>query len=776
MKIDPVCGMKVDPGTNRKWSYQSELYYFCSDKCLHKFSLDPENYLRQQRKDSGVKQVNPISSLANYTCPMHPEVVQRGPGTCRLCGMSLEPEMMSLDELPSQELVEMSRRFWWSLLGTVPLMIVGMSEMGHQLKTSLFFSSLSLNWLQLALAAPVVIWAGQPLFVKGWSSIRSRHLNMFTLIALGTSIAFGYSFVATIWPELFPEALRDSHSQEVGVYFEAAVSIISLVLLGQVLELKARGQTSGAIRALLGLAPKTALRLVDGQEQQVSLSEVGVGDQLKVKPGEKIPVDGIVLVGQSSVDEAMITGEPMPVEKNVDDRVTGGTINGSGTFIMKAEKVSSDTLLAQIVRMVSEAQRTRAPIQKLADVVSTYFVPLVVLAALMTFVIWLVVGPEPRLTYALVNAIAVLIIACPCALGLATPMSIMVGTGKGAQNGILIKNAEALETLAKVDTLVVDKTGTLTEGKPSLTQVISVSDLPVEEILKVTAALEDFSEHPLAQAVINGAGERGIGRLPAIANFRSQTGKGIQGKVNGTEYFVGNAGWLMERSIDFASSKASIEELQRQGQTVIFLSDSNQLLGYLALVDRVKDTSRSAIMSLQAQGVEVIMLTGDNAATAQAVGRQLGIRQIISEVLPEQKKQVIEELQKKNCIVAMAGDGINDAPALAQAHVGIAMGHGADVAIESSGITLVKGDLLGIVKARTLSVATMKNIRQNLFFAFVYNLAGVPLAAGLLFPFFGLLLSPMFASAAMAFSSVSVIANALRLNRLSLTEQGLSGV
>jgi Cu+-exporting ATPase len=631
-----------------------------------------------------------------------------------------------------------------------------------------FFNNLSLNWVQLILASPVVLWSGFPLFQKGYASVKSRHLNMFTLIALGTGIAYIYSVVGTLLPSLFPAGFRNVHSGEVGVYFEAAAAIVTLVLLGQVLELKARSQTSGAIKALLGLAPKKALRIINGVEEEVDLSDVKIGDILKVKPGEKIPVDGIVMEGQSSIDESMISGEPIPVEKNKGDKVTGGTINATGSFLMKAEKVGADTLLAQIVKMVSEAQRSRAPIQKLADQVAGYFVPAVILISIITFLVWFFIGPEPRLTYALVNAIAVLIIACPCALGLATPMSIMVGTGKGAQNGILIKNAEALEVLAKVDTIVVDKTGTLTEGKPSLISVKTTSSLSENEVLTIAAALEKSSEHPLAQAIVKGSIDREIKSLPAVDKFNSVTGKGIEGFIENKNYYIGNSAYLTEKGVDLKPHLTLVEELRAKGQTVMFLATQMQLLGLISVADKIKPSAKEAVSTLQAKGLEIIMLTGDNKTTAQAVAKELGITNIISDVLPERKKDVIEKLQKEGRIVAMAGDGVNDAPALAQAQVGIAMGHGTDVAIESAGVTLINGDLKALVRARALSVATMNNIKQNLFFAFIYNLAGVPIAAGILFPIFGILLSPMFASAAMALSSVSVIGNALRLNKVAL--------
>lgn len=753
MEIDPVCGMNVDPDKSKlKHVHEDKTYYFCNPKCQTKFVADPEKYLS--------KKVALASANTDqiYTCPMHTEIRQKGPGNCPICGMALEPVEVTLEDGPNHELIYMNRRFWWSLPFTVPLVLLAMAEMVPGF--SLHFS---MNWLQFALSTPVVVWAGFPIFQRGWNSIKTWNLNMFTLIALGTAIAYVYSFIATLFPNIFPLGFKNSHTGEVGVYFEAASAIITLVLLGQVLELKARSQTSGAIKALLGLAPKKAIRIVDGVEQETDLAEVKVGDTLKVKPGEKIPVDGTVIEGRSSVDESMVTGESIPVEKETGSKVTGGTINATGSFLMRAEKVGSDTLLAQIVKMVSAAQRSRAPIQKLADQVASYFVPAVVVIAAITFAIWYFIGPEPRLTYGLVNAIAVLIIACPCALGLATPMSIMVGTGKGAQNGILIKNAEALEILSKVNTLVVDKTGTLTEGKPSLTSIITTSQLTEQQILKIAAGLEQNSEHPLAQAIVKGAKEKGYDHLPPVEKFESITGKGIKGYLHDKEYFFGNSAWMKDLNIPNEKNQSEIEKLRAEGQTVMFLSSANELLGIIAVADKIKTNTQEAITELKRQNIQVIMLTGDNKTTAQAIANKLGIEHVMAEVLPHQKKEIIEKLQKENKIVAMAGDGINDAPALAQAHVGIAMGQGTDVAIESAGITLVKGDLRGIVRAKNLSHQTMRNIKQNLFFAFVYNLAGVPLAAGVLFPFIGILLSPMFASAAMALSSVSVIANALRL-------------
>ncbi len=763
---DPVCGMMIDPVTAKggKSHFNDHDYYFCNPKCKIKFDANPEQYL----KPSALP-VSSESAAAIYTCPMHPEIKQKGPGTCPICGMALEPLEMTLNEGPNLELLDMTKRFKVSLVFAVPLLLLAMSEMIPGLNLHLVFKNVSYNWVQLILCLPVVIYSGLPVFERGLQSIKNKNLNMFTLIALGTGIAFLYSVFATVFPSFFPAELKNLHTGEMGVYFEAAAAIIALVLLGQVLELRARSRTSGAIKALLGLAPKKALRVVNGQEEEIDLADVQVGDLLRVKPGEKIPVDGVVTSGKSSVDESMVSGEPIPVEKEAGLKVTGGTINGTGSFIMQAQKVGADTLLAQIVKMVSEAQRSKAPIQKLADLVAGYFVPVVIVISVITFLVWFFLGPDPKLTYALVNAIAVLIIACPCALGLATPMSIMVGAGKGAQNGILIKNAEALEILSKVNTLVVDKTGTLTEGKPSVVKVISDS-ITESEALKIAASLESVSEHPLAVAIVKGAKLKGIESLFKVENFLSLTGQGIQGSIEGKSYFIGNSKWMQERQVQFAKFEKEVEAARSQGQTVMFLAEGQNLVALIAVVDQIKATAQKAIRDLQNKNIEIIMLTGDNQVTAQAIAGQLGIKKFIADVLPQQKKETVERLQKEGRIVAMAGDGVNDAPALAQAHVGIAMGHGTDVAIESAGITLIKGDLIGIVKARNLSLQTMKNIKQNLFFAFIYNLVGVPIAAGVLFPFLGILLSPMFASAAMALSSVSVIVNALRLGQKSLDD------
>ena len=755
---DPVCGMDVLPPGKGHSVLKNQDFYFCSQKCKAKFDLEPKKYLEE-------KVLTPFKDDVMYTCPMHPQIQQIGPGTCPICGMALDPLEVTLNEGPSLELLDMNKRFWISLLFTGPLFILSMSEMFFPIYQISVMKNISMNWVQLVLSTPAVVWAGWPLFRRGIDSVKNKNLNMFTLIALGTFAAYGFSLVATIFSDLFPASFKNIHTGEVGVYFEAAAMIVTLVLLGQVLELKARGRTSGAIKALLGLAPKKAIRVSNGLEEEINLSDVQVGDLLKVRPGDKVPVDGIVTEGQSSIDESMITGEPIPVEKEAQAKVTGGTINGTGSFIMRAEKVGSQTLLSQIVKMVSEAQRTRAPIQKLADLASGYFVPAVIAASIITFFVWYFFGPAPQVTYGLVNAIAVLIIACPCALGLATPMSIMVSTGKGAQNGVLIKYAEALEILSKVDTLVIDKTGTLTEGKPSLSSVVTTSNQAEQDILKIAASLENSSEHPLAQAIVNGAKEKKIDSFFKVEQFKSVTGKGIEGTVEGQIYFIGNEKWMIERNILLESISFKINEMRALGQTVVFLASGNELLGYVSVMDRIKESAVSAIKELKGNGIEVIMLTGDNELTAQVVAKQMGITKVYSEVLPHQKRDIVQQLQNENKIVAMAGDGVNDAPALAQAQVGIAMGHGTEVAIESAGITLIKGDLRGIIKARKLSLATMRNIKQNLFFAFVYNFLGIPVAAGVLFPVFGILLSPMIASAAMSLSSVSVIANALRLNK-----------
>lgn len=760
---DPVCGMTVDPKTARhSHRHAGKTHYFCNPRCLEKFRTDPAKYL-----SGPVEELSPDQTATDseriYTCPMHPEVVQKGPGSCPKCGMALEPRTVSLEPEDSTEYRDMTHRFWMSLILTVPVFALAMMEMLPRLRHAI--SPYWSIWIQFLLATPVVLWGGWPFFRRGWASLVNRHLNMFTLIAIGVGAAYGYSVVAALFPGLFPDSFR-GHGGRIAVYFEAASVITTLVLLGQVLELRARSQTSGAIKALLGLAPKTA-RLIqdDGTETDVPLEHVKPGDRLRVRPGEKIPVDGTLLEGTSVVDESMVTGEAIPVEKSAGDRVTGGTINGRGGFILRAERVGRDTLLAQIVRMVSEAQRSRAPIQRLADVVSGWFVPAVLLVAILTFGVWALKGPEPRLAHALVNAVAVLIIACPCALGLATPMSIMVGAGRGAMAGVLIKNAEALEVMEKVDTLVVDKTGTLTEGKPRLITVAPLDGTSESDLLRWAASLEQASEHPLAAAVVAGAQERNVA-LAKVAGFQSVTGRGVTGNIEGRQVVIGNLGMLEGMNKGPLAERA--EPLSRDGQTVIFVAVDSRPAGLLGVADAVKATTPEALRLLRAEGLHLIMLTGDNRATAETIAHKLGIDDVRAEVLPGQKAQVIKDLQSQGRVVAMAGDGINDAPSLAQAHVGIAMGTGTDVAIQSADITLVKGDLRGIVRARRLSRAVMRNIRQNLFFAFIYNVLGIPVAAGVLYPLFGLLLSPMIAAAAMTFSSVSVIANALRLRHTDL--------
>ena len=704
----------------------------------------------------------PAGQPRRYTCPMHPQIVRDAPGSCPICGMALEPMMPSAEGEDDGEFRSMWRRFWVSLVLTIPLVLIAMRDLwpGDTLKHLL--DAVPFNWIEFGLATPVVLWGGWPFFVRGVQSLISRNLNMFTLIALGVAVAYGYSVVATLMPGLFPSTLRGMHG-EVGVYFEAAAAIVTLVLLGQVLELGARSRTNAAIRALLGLAPKTARRIQeDGSELDVPLDQIQVDDRLRVRPGEKIPVDGAVLEGTSSVDESMITGEPMPVEKGPGERLIGATLNGTGSLVMRAERIGSETMLAQIVQMVADAQRSQAPVQKLADRVSRWFVPAVVLIAIVTFVAWYLVGPEPRGAHALVNMVAVLIIACPCALGLATPMSIMVAAGRGATMGVLFKNAEAIERLRQVDTLVVDKTGTLTVGKPSLQKVMALPGFEENQVLALAASLERGSEHPLASAIVAGAAERQVGLLSA-SGFQSMTGKGVAATVDGQQVALGNPALMDSMGIDIGPLLGDVQSLRQQGHTTMFLAVGSKAAGLVSVADSIKATTAEAIRALHASGLEVVMLTGDNHVTAEAVGKTLGIDRVIADVLPDQKAKVIRDLLAQGRVVAMAGDGINDAPALAAASVGIAMGTGTDVAMESAGVTLVKGDLVGIVKARQLSAATLRNIRQNLFFAFVYNAVGVPVAAGVLYPAFGLLLNPMIAAGAMALSSVSVIGNALRL-------------
>jgi P-type Cu+ transporter len=750
---DPVCGMNVDPGTApAKYNYKNSIYCFCSPRCRERFQADPEKYLGEEKAPA------PAAAGAVYTCPMDPEVRQVGPGACPKCGMALEPLAVERIEAPNPELVDMNRRFRISAALSLPILVVAMVEM---FRPAGFLPPRAITWMQLILATPVVLWGGWPFFVRLWASLLNRSPNMFTLIGIGTGTAYGYSLVAALFPGALPASFRGHHGQP-AVYFEAAAVIVTLVLLGQVLELRARSRTSSAIRALLGLAPPVARLLREGGEEDVPLEQVRPGDRLRVRPGEKVPVDGVVVEGASSVDESMVTGEPIPVEKAAGSRVTGGTVNGTGGFVMRAERVGADTLLARIVRMVSEAQRSRAPIQRLADVVSSYFVPAVVLVAVVTFVVWAMIGPQPRMAYALVNAVAVLIVACPCALGLATPMAVMVGTGRGATAGVLIKNAEALESLEKVDTLVLDKTGTLTEGHPRLVSVVPAAGCQERELLRLAASLERASEHPLAAAIVAGAGERGI-ELAPVGDFQSFTGKGVSGTVDGKRVALGN-----RALIDPGPLAERAEALRREGQTVVFVAVDGEAAGMLGVADPIKDSAREAIHQLHRDGLRLVMLSGDSRATAEAVARELGIDEVHAEVLPEQKGDVVRQLQAQGRTVAMAGDGINDAPALAQAQVGIAMGTGTDVAMESAGITLVKGDLRGIVRARRLSLATMRNIRQNLFFALAYNVLGVFVAAGALYPALGLLLSPILASAAMTFSSVSVISNALRLKSVEL--------
>ena len=767
---DPVCGMTVAPGSAAgTQDYNGETYFFCSKGCREKFRAEPEKFVDKDKMQHPI-QVAPRDATPvgmKYTCPMHPQIIRDKPGPCPICGMALEPMTATSDDA-NPELIDMNRRFWACLALSAPLLLLAMSEMIPGQPLAHVLSGRPLLWVQLLLATPVVLWGGKPFFERGWASVRNLHLNMFTLIALGTGVSYGYSLLATLFPGLVPASLR-GHGGTVPVYFEAAAVITTLVLLGQVLELRARSQTSSAIRSLLGLAPKTARRLGDdGIEADVPLDEVHVGDRLRVRPGEKIPVDGVVLEGTSPVDESMVTGEPIPVEKATGGRLIGGTVSGTGSLIMRAEAVGSETMLARIVKMVGDAQRTRAPIQRLADVVSGYFVPIVLAISALTFVIWATFGPEPRLAYALVNAVAVLIIACPCALGLATPISIMVGTGRGAMAGVLIRNAEALEVLERVDTVVVDKTGTLTEGKPRLASVVAAPGVDESEFLRLAASLERGSGHPLAAAVAAGAEERGL-KLSGTESFLSITGKGVTGKVDGRDVAIGNKSLFEGMGIDPGELGAKAEALRADGQTVVFVAIDARPAGLLGIADPIKESAATAVKELREDGLRVVMLTGDNRTTAAAVAKQLGLDDVRAEVLPEGKGEAIKQLQAEGRTVAMAGDGVNDAPALAQAQVGVAMGTGADVAMENAGITLIKGDLRGIARARKLSRATMRNIRQNLIFAFLYNVLGVPIAAGVLYPFFGILLNPMIASAAMTFSSVSVIVNALRLRKLDLT-------
>jgi Cu+-exporting ATPase len=794
---DPVCGMNIDPARAAGSSeYGGTTYYFCNPHCKAKFDANPTAYVGDKRPEpkaapAGAAYVCPMhpevrqdksgvcpkcgmalepetiaapATKTEWTCPMHPEIVRDAPGSCPICGMALEPRTITLED-ENPELKDMTRRFWISTALTVPLVLLAMLR--HLPAAHELLGHTLLQWgplIELALATPVVLWGGWPFFERAWASLVNRHLNMFTLIGLGVAVAFLYSLVATIAPNLFPPSFRDAMGH-VGVYYEAAAAIVTLVLLGQVMELRARSRTGAAIRALLGLAPKTARKVeANGSERDVPLEEVQPGDMLRVRPGEKIPVDGVVVDGTTNVDESMVTGEPLPVEKSAGDRLIGATVNTTGSVLMKAERVGADTLLSQIVNMVSQAQRSRAPIQKLADQVSAWFVPTVIGVALITFVVWAFIGPQPRLVFAIVNAVAVLIIACPCALGLATPMSVMVAAGKGAAVGVLFRNAEAIEVLRQVDTLVVDKTGTLTLGKPELTSVVTANGFDETEMLRLAANVERASEHPLAAAIISGAEKRGVS-VRAASEFASITGKGVRGVVDGKRVALGNRALLEELRVDAGDLVARAEELRADGQTVMFVVVDDKPAGLIGVADPVKETTPDAIRELHAAGLRIVMLTGDSQTTAQALAKKLGIDEVMAEVLPDQKVDAIKRLQQQGRVVAMAGDGINDAPALAQAEVGIAMGTGTDVAMEAADVTLVKGDLRGIVRARRLSNATMSNIRQNLFFAFIYNALGVPIAAGVLYPFFGVLLSPMIAAAAMSFSSVSVIANALRLRR-----------
>jgi len=805
---DPVCGMRVSSQSEHRFEHAGVDYHFCCAGCRDKFAADPDKYLGAPKSEAGsccadsgppaeeaggrlytcpmhpeVQQQGPgtcpkcgmalepmaptaAATRTEYTCPMHPEIVQDHPGNCPKCGMALEPRTVQVEE-DTSELDDMTRRFWVSALLALPVFLLAMSSEFWPEAVGSIIQPRYRQWLELLLATPVVLWGGWPFFVRGWRSVKTWNLNMFTLIGIGIGVAWTYSVAGVLAPGIFPASIRNEMGV-VPVYFEAAAVITALVLLGQVLELRARSSTNAAIKALLGLAPKTA-RLVhdDGREEDIPLEHVKVGDVLRVRPGEKVPVDGTVERGESNVDESMVTGEPLPVAKAVGERVIGATINGTGSMLMRAERVGADTLLSQIVQMVAEAQRSRAPVQRLVDVVSSYFVPTVVLSALITFFVWLLWGPEPTLALAVVNAVAVLIIACPCALGLATPMSIMVGTGKGATMGVLIKNAEALEVLRKVDTLVVDKTGTLTEGRPALVSVETVEGHDKDEILRLAASLERSSEHPLAAAIVRGAEDRGVS-LEHAEDFESVTGRGVTGTVNGRRVALGNRSLFEALDIDAGDLLKRAESGRADGQTVMLVALDGHAAGLIGVADPVKDSTPEAIRDLHAEGVQVVMLTGDSRTTAEAVAGKLGIDRVEAEVLPDQKAEIVKRLQQEGRMVAMAGDGINDAPALAQSHVGIAMGTGTDVAMESAGVTLVKGDLRGIVRARRLSHATMRNIRQNLFFAFVYNSLGVPIAAGVLYPVFGLLLSPMIAAAAMSFSSVSVIGNALRLRRVNL--------
>ena len=759
--IDPVCGMTVDPHTTaHRHSDRGQDHFFCSAGCRTKFAADPTKYLGMKTSHEA-----PLAEGTIYTCPMHPEIRQQGPGHCPICGMALEPLVAAAEEGPNPELLDMTRRFWIALALTLPLLALDMG--GHFAGLHMWLSPTLSNWIELVLATPAVLWAGAPFFVRGWQSVATRNLNMFTLIAMGTGVAWAYSVIGTVAAGIFPAAFRDPGGA-VGIYFESAAVITVLVLLGQVLELKARAQTSGAIRALLDLAPKTARRVAaDGSEAEVPLELIAVGDLVRVRPGEKVAVDGVLVEGRSTLDESLVTGESMPVTKEAGAKLIAGTLNQSGSFIMQAEKVGRDTVLARMVQMVAAAQRSRAPIQRLADRVSAVFVPAVIVTAVIAFAAWATFGPEPRFAFGLVAAVTVLIIACPCALGLATPMSIMVTVGRGAHAGILIKNAEALERMERVDTLVVDKTGTLTEGKPKVTAILPIVGFDAAELLRLAASLERASEHPLARAMVEAAAARGIA-LAQVENFDAPPGKGVTGSIEGRSVALGNARFLREIGASVSVLEKDAEAARQEGATAIYVAVDRQARGVIAIADPVKPSTPEALAALTAAGVRVVMLTGDNVTTARAVARRLAIAEVEAEVLPEQKSAVVDRLRREGHVVAMAGDGVNDAPALAAADVGIAMGTGTDVAIESAGITLVKGDLTGIVRARRLSAAAMRNIRQNLIFAFIYNAAGIPIAAGVLYPAFGILLSPIIGAAAMALSSVSVIANALRLRHTRL--------
>jgi Cu+-exporting ATPase len=761
--IDPVCGMSVDPLTAKHSHTLSEqTYYFCSGRCRERFAADPDAFLNPKPEPAASA---PVKPGAIYTCPMDPEIRQVGPGTCPICGMALEPEDVSVESGPNPELADMTRRFWIGLALALPVFVLEMG--GHLFGLTHRIGHVTSNWLQLLLATPVVLWAGWPFFQRGWASLRTGNLNMFTLVAMGTGVAWIYSVVATLAPGLFPASMRGVDGA-VPVYFEAAAVITVLVLLGQVLELRAREKTSGAIKALLDLAPKMARRVrPDGSDEDVALDVVMAGDVLRVRPGERVPVDGVIAEGRSAIDQSMVTGESLPVTKGTGDAVIGGTITQSGSFVMRAEKVGRATMLAQIVQMVAQAQRSRAPIQRLADQVSGWFVPAVIAVALLAFAAWIMFGPEPRFTFGLIAAVSVLIIACPCALGLATPMAIMVGVGRGAQSGVLIRNAEALERMERVDTLVIDKTGTLTEGKPSVVAMRTAPGFDASDVLRLAAALERSSEHPLAAAIVRHANAQGVAMVTA-ENFQSPAGKGVVGRVDGRDLIIGNQRIMADAGVETAALEAEADLLRADGATAIFVAIDGTLAAVIAIADPIKATTEAAIRALQEAGVRIVMLTGDNRTTAMAVARRLGISDVEADVLPGAKADIVKRLRDEGRVVAMAGDGVNDAPALAAADVGIAMGTGTDVAMESAGVTLLSGDLTGLVRARHLSAATMRNIRQNLFFAFAYNAAGVPIAAGVLYPVFGLTLSPMIAAAAMALSSVSVIGNALRLNAVKL--------